>query len=78
MISAALNNAKVFGTQYKCVSLLEDVASLQEVLGLGKALRQLKSKLRSTESLKGFRYEIEGAAKLARDGKDVGGVKVFL
>ena len=67
-IKIALDNTHLFGTQYKRVNLLKDLGELANVKGLDEAAAMLKA---VNAQAKGFRYEIEGAAWLARNGKEV-------
>jgi len=63
----------IYGTAYKQVNLLQDVGMLasNNVQGLEMGVRRLRSTKVSVASIKGFRYEIEGAAELVRNKKTV-------
>lgn len=73
LISDALNNPNIFGSAYKQADLLMDldVLAVGQVEGLASALKLLKSTNRGAAQTLGFRYEIEGAAFLARGGHEV-------
>jgi len=66
-----LDNAHLYGSQYKRTNLLKDLGELADIpnlKGLEEAIAMLKA---SNAQAKGFRYEIEGAAWLARNEKQV-------
>lgn len=70
-LSRVLNNTHLYGTAYKRTNLLKDLGELADVpnlKGLESAISMLKT---ANVQAKGFRYEIEGAAWLARNEKEV-------
>ncbi|MDQ8208061.1 hypothetical protein QEH52_11115 [Coraliomargarita sp. SDUM461003] len=71
LVKKALNNANVFGSQYRHANLLMDIGEVSTVKGLDLALDTLKSTARGINQTKGYRYEIEGAAELVRQGHNV-------
>ncbi|MCW0220623.1 MAG: hypothetical protein OJI67_20015 [Prosthecobacter sp.] len=70
-VKLALNNTHLFGSQYKRAHLLSDLgelAAMPAIKGLDDAVAMLKT---PTAQAKGFRYEVEGAAWLVRNDKEV-------
>ncbi len=62
-ITRLMNNKHLYGIAYKRTHLLKDMGVLSEVPGMESAIKMLKINHRN---VKGFRYEIEGAASLSR------------
>jgi hypothetical protein len=71
LLKTGLDNTYLYGSQYKRTNLLKDLGDLVDtpnLKGLEDAITMLKT---NNAQAKGFRYEIEGAAWLARNGKEV-------
>jgi NOL1/NOP2/fmu family ribosome biogenesis protein len=70
-LTRVLNNSHLYGSVYKRTNLLKDLGELADIPNL-KGLEQAISMLKAANAqAKGFRYEIEGAAWLARNEKEV-------
>ncbi len=66
-----LDNTYLYGSHYKRTNLLKDLGELADIpnlKGFEEAIAMLKT---ANAQAKGFRYEIEGAAWLARNEKEV-------
>lgn len=67
-LKRVLDNPHLYGSVYKRTHLLKDLGEIAEVPGLESAIKMLKINHRN---VKGFRYEIEGAASLKRGGETI-------
>lgn len=70
-LKRVLDNPSLYGSAYKRTNLLKDLGELADIPNL-KGLEEAIAMLKATNAqAKGFRYEIEGAAWLARNEKEV-------
>jgi hypothetical protein len=65
-LKRVLDNPHLYGATYKRTNILKDLGHLANVEGIELASKMLQA---THPNAKGFRYEIEGAASLGRDGE---------